>query len=139
MPSFNTTGTNTVKYCYSVIGNTMYIDFTYYSTGSGGTAGSGKYIFLIPSGYTPNTTFTTPYALSSSQTNPAGSIIGSANSYAYSFWNLMGGVWLVQHSTSSIGICLSANATLSGTDNTPYNSSATALSYTFTCTSNKHS
>jgi hypothetical protein len=133
MPSFNTTGINTVKYCYSVIGNTMYIDFTYYSTGGGGTAGNGKYIYLIPSGYTPNTTLTTPYALTSSQTYPVGSVIGVANSYAYGVWNIMGGAWLVQHSTSSIGICMLINGTLTGSDNSPYNSSAIALSFTFSC------
>jgi hypothetical protein len=134
MPSFNTTGT-TVKYCYSVIGNTMYIDFTYYSTGSSGGLGTGKYIYLIPSGYTANTTFAMPYALSSSQTTPSGTLIGSSSFLLTGSWFYGGQVWLVQHSTTSIGIGINVlNNALSGSDNIiGYSLSANPVNFTFSC------
>ena len=44
------------NYTYSIIGNSMYLSFTYTnSTVNGGGAGSGVYLYNIPSGYTINT------------------------------------------------------------------------------------
>lgn len=137
MPSFNNTGTNTVKYCYSVIGNTMYVDFTYYSTGGGGTTGTGKYIYLIPSGFTPNTTFITPYQIATGTlTIACGTVIGNSLLFATGVWYDIGHAWIVQHSTSSYGIgidCQPTNSTLQGNDNRPYNSTANPLVFSFSC------
>lgn len=44
-----------VTYRYSIIGNTMYLNYTFYSV-TGGSDGVGKYLYSLPSGITVNTT-----------------------------------------------------------------------------------
>ena len=65
-----------IVYRYSVIGNSMYLNFHYYQP-TFGLAGSGTYQYLIPfpSGYSLNTTG----LLASGTTTPTGTRLGSGN------------------------------------------------------------
>jgi hypothetical protein len=138
-PGGGTTGTNptfnsgnTVKYHYSVIGNTMYMEFSFYSTGTGGTQGNGKYLYNIPSGYIPNASVCVPYQLSSSQASPTGTVIGQANLSHIGNFLIMGQVWIVQNASYGIGIGTTSNI-LTGNDHCSYAGTGNIMSFTFSC------
>ena len=80
----------TLKYRYSVIGNTMYINYSFYQV-SGGTAGSGVYQYAIPGGYTLNTT---DIVYSPTTGNPTGTKVGTAGFIFIGSNNALGNAYI---------------------------------------------
>jgi hypothetical protein len=134
---------SSIKYAYSVIGNTMYLDYTYISNGfqTGGNSGTSglKYLYTIPTGYSPNTTHISAHQLLSGQTATSGSIIGNCWVLKSGSWSYNGGVYLCNAGTggsvvvNDIAIIMSINAQLTGQNNADYGESAQSVNFTFTC------
>lgn len=90
-PSTNSTNT-TIKYRYSIIGNTMYINF-YLLQSSSGTAGSGYYQYAIPAISTYYLDNTGMQASTNGLTN--GTRIGNLSFKHYGNNNALGAVYFI--------------------------------------------
>ena len=68
------------KYVYSIVGNTMYLEFYYYhTTNTGAGNGNGVYYYTLPSGYTIDTSIVKSVVPTTGTTTAYGSVIGRAN------------------------------------------------------------
>ena len=92
--------TATLKYRYSVVGNTMYVNYCYYSA-SAGTSGSGVYQYLVPTVATLNTTDIVIASASS-----VGTIVGNTTMKQVGSSNGMGKVY-ISNQNSTYGFMLS--------------------------------
>ena len=111
-PTFSSGG-STFKYAYSVVGNTMYLDFNYHaSNNTGASNGSGIYSYIIPGNFTPDTSTLTPSTFnyytsttsSSNGYNPSyGSVIGFGNANAFGVFALSTQVYLIQNTSLTTG------------------------------------
>ena len=92
--------TATLKYRYSVVGNTMYVNYYYYSA-TAGTNGSGVYQYLVPTVATLNTTD----IVVSSTTSACGTVVGNAVYKQVGSSNGMGKVF-ISNQNSTYGFML---------------------------------
>jgi hypothetical protein len=83
-------GSPVLKYYYSVIGNTMYVEFSYFQA-TGGTAGTGIYYLKFPAGYSAITA-QTGYLLDPSPATWRGVPLGFHSSQIYGSANHVGSV-----------------------------------------------
>ena len=110
-PTFSTS--STFNYAYSVVGNTMYLDFNYHaSNNTGASNGSGIYSYIIPGNFTPDTSTLTPSTFnyytsttsSSNGYNPSyGSVIGFGNANAFGVFAVPTQVYLIQNTSLTTG------------------------------------
>ena len=110
-PTFSTS--STFNYAYSVVGNTMYLDFNYHaSNNTGASNGSGIYSYIIPGNFTPDTSTLTPSTFnyytsttsSSNGYNPSyGSVIGFGNANAFGVFVVPTQVYLIQNTSLTTG------------------------------------
>ena len=82
----------TVRYMYSVIGNTIYLNFLCYQSGTtGSSAGSGVYYFQMPPGYSYNLSLLVASSTASNGNN--GTKVGNSNFKHFGTDNGLGGVY----------------------------------------------
>ena len=73
-------GGSLFKYMYSIIGNTMYLNFFYSNTSnSGSSGGDGYYTYKIPAGYYIDTSFIQTVTPTTSTSTAYGTVLGTAN------------------------------------------------------------
>ena len=111
-PTFSSGG-STFNYAYSVVGNTMYLDFNYIATNNtGSTSGSGIYSYIIPGNFTPDTSTLTPSTFNyytsntsySNSYNPTyGSVIGCGNVNAYTGYLILTQIYILQNTSLTTG------------------------------------
>jgi hypothetical protein len=124
-----------LRYKYSVIGNTMYLNYYFYQA-SPGTAGSGVYQYTIPGGYTMNTT---DMLSSPTSGDPNGTRLGNAKCIYLTHNNAVGGMYLTSQG-STIGLMLwtevgsGTSWPYSAQNNTNYNYGTTGLIISFEAT-----
>ena len=96
--------TATIKYRYSVIGNTLYVNYCYYSGATAaGTSGSGVYQYLIPSVVSINTND----IIFTSNTSATGTIVGNTTLKQVGSSNGIGKVYITNSSLNVYGFMLS--------------------------------
>jgi hypothetical protein len=129
LPTFN----STPKYYYSVIGNTMYLSYAYKNS-SGGTAGNGVYGYIIPSGFTLNSTLIIP-SVAGSYNNPQYTQVGTGVAWIPGVWSSYGNPIYVLQNTSvasgfSLGMLISLNSQIHSHLNANYSG---GVNYSFQC------
>ena len=97
--------TATLKYRYSVVGNTMYVNYCYYSA-TAGTNGNGIYQYLIPTVATLNTT-----DIVVSNFSAYGTIVGNTTLKQLGTSNGMGKVYITNQN-STYGFMLSIESSV---------------------------
>ena len=95
--------TATIKYRYSVIGNTLYVNYYYYSGATAGTNGNGVYQYLIPSVVTINTND----IIFTSTTSAYGTVVGNTTMKQVGSSNGIGKVYITNSSLNVYGFMLS--------------------------------
>jgi len=95
--------TATLKYRYSVIGNTLYVNYYYYSGATAGTNGNGVYQYLIPSVVTINTND----IIFTSTTSAYGTVVGNTTMKQVGSSNGIGKVYITNSSLNVYGFMLS--------------------------------
>jgi hypothetical protein len=124
-----------LRYKYSVIGNTMYLNYYFYQA-SPGTAGSGVYQYAVPGGYTINTT---DMLSSPTSGDPNGTRLGNAKCIYLTHNNAVGGLYLTNQG-STLGLMLwtevgsGTSWPYSAQNNTNYNYGTTGLIISFEAT-----
>ena len=98
--------TATLKYRYSVVGNTMYVNYYYYSA-TAGSNGTGVYQYLIPTVATLNTTD----IVVSSTTSAIGTVVGRAVFKQVATSNGIGTVYITNQN-STYGFMLDTEASV---------------------------
>jgi hypothetical protein len=102
---------STTKYIYSVVGNTMYLQFSYSNpTANTGGSGTGVYLYNLPSGYTIDTSLiqtVTPGVAATTNQNAYGTSLGNASFEIFSPYSQPAtclGVSVYATSTATIAI-----------------------------------
>jgi hypothetical protein len=90
------TSTVTPTYIYSIIGNTMYVNFNYIRAGTN-TSGTGYYYYKIPAGETISTLLDT-----SAVPDIAGSIVGLCHFYVSDSTTSIG--WVIKSGTDKLSV-----------------------------------
>ena len=122
--------TATMKYIYSVVGDTMYIKFSLYqSGGTGSSAGSGTYYYNLPTGYTLNYTSLITSSTSGSNGN-TGTQIGTCSFKRFTIGNGGGFVYYL-NTTNTIVLWNEINSTYNIQSSTTYEYSLNNVNYTF--------
>lgn len=129
---------NTISYYYSIVGNTMYLEYSFSTDASltTGVGGTGGYVYIIPIGYNINTnvvkTINTAYGV------PIGTIVGSSMYYSSSYFTV-GSAMIISYTDGiqKYGISLYFNPVtpstlLHGSNNGSYNMSSQSV-VSFTC------
>jgi len=112
-PTLPASGAWNWNYSYSIIGNTMYLHYSYFAVNAGGAGSGGAYQYIIPGGYTINTNIAIPNTnaplTQTGATLSNGSRIGS---FGYSYGagaENVGGI-VIANNTTSLVVLLSVAA-----------------------------